>query len=940
MVTRAIAEEGRHHRESAASIRLKAQRLRRALDADRLDDAVRVAADVAAELRAPSTAQLAPKAYYDVYLSVCAELRVLEMYAMETARRGAPVLELYERVQETPLVLPRLYLLVTAGSVYVKSQQAPAKDVLRDLVEMCSAVQHPQRGLFLRAYLAQMMKDKLPDRPAADADVDPWRSSASFASANPTSPTSEMTNAGAPSAGSLSDSLDFVLRNFTEMNRLWVRMKSNAQPQEEEDMQTERLELRLLVGSNFATLGRLLSNDMTLYTTKVLPVLIEQIVTCRDAIAQEYLADCVVQVFPDDFQLASLDAFLAMCAQLVRGVNLRTVLVSIIDRLTRYAKTSAAAADHVRATDAFLVFHQHFPAMLERQRNTLSLPDRLHIFLALMRFALELEPTKTTPVDAVLALAVQSTHLFVEAKDTGKIEAVNGGFPYSHTGTTTSNGGSGKNTKVPALPLRSSLMDEEKHLIVELLTMPLEQYQDVTLALRLDNFVVLQHLLSFDLQHSLAASVLRSVRAYTPCIDSVQQLEKLFLYVKPLVVGPVSADMAEVEDPNSESYSPAALFNPATLSSHHAYLAAAVSLGTYNAATISAGPPGVDADAVSESAASGVAVVAGAVDPKQDALQQQAFQQSQELVARIVFLVHSESLQSTVSLFEVIRTHLLRGDVKRRAITLPPLVMAALRLALRAGDTLGGEHASSGSVSPTGILMFAVECVDALVEEDALLALRLHTQIAVAADAVGTAADVVYDSLSRAYLLFENSVVTASAQFVGLELIIVALAQTRPGLPGEAYAALAHRAVKHAQHLLSKSDQTLMLLACAGLYRGARGGDWAQADSSSSADDEGRAVACVDRAVEAADGVAAVAERFFLLVAAANRIMQLVEAGCTAVAAKDRLRDVLFALRDAVAPRQMKNVPLGRAALRRRGLILTHIRAHPNVFSFLNVQEL
>lgn len=141
-------DEGRHHRESTASVRLKAQRLRRALDADRLDEAVKIAADVAAELRSNAASELSPNSYYGVYLSVCAELRLLEMYVMETARRGAPVLELYERVQETPLVLPRLYLLVTAGSVYVKSLQAPAKDILRDLVEMCAGVQHPQKGLF------------------------------------------------------------------------------------------------------------------------------------------------------------------------------------------------------------------------------------------------------------------------------------------------------------------------------------------------------------------------------------------------------------------------------------------------------------------------------------------------------------------------------------------------------------------------------------------------------------------------------------------------------------------------------------------------------------------------------------------------------------------------------------------------------------------------
>ena len=55
------------------------------------------------------------------------------------------------------------YLLCTVGSVYIKSKEAPAKDILKDLVEMCRGVQHPIRGLFLRSYLAQISRDKLPD---------------------------------------------------------------------------------------------------------------------------------------------------------------------------------------------------------------------------------------------------------------------------------------------------------------------------------------------------------------------------------------------------------------------------------------------------------------------------------------------------------------------------------------------------------------------------------------------------------------------------------------------------------------------------------------------------------------------------------------------------------------------------------------------------------
>lgn len=55
------------------------------------------------------------------------------------------------------------YLLCTAGSVYIKTKEAPAKEILKDLVEMCRGIQHPLRGLFLRSYLAQISRDKLPD---------------------------------------------------------------------------------------------------------------------------------------------------------------------------------------------------------------------------------------------------------------------------------------------------------------------------------------------------------------------------------------------------------------------------------------------------------------------------------------------------------------------------------------------------------------------------------------------------------------------------------------------------------------------------------------------------------------------------------------------------------------------------------------------------------
>lgn len=75
----------------------------------------------------------------------------------------------------------------------------------------------------------------------------------------------------------------------------------------------------------------------------------EQVVSCRDSIAQEYLMECIIQVnssetmikkkfrlffkvFPDEYHLHTLNEFLKGCRELASTVNIRNILISLIDR--------------------------------------------------------------------------------------------------------------------------------------------------------------------------------------------------------------------------------------------------------------------------------------------------------------------------------------------------------------------------------------------------------------------------------------------------------------------------------------------------------------------------------------------------------------------------------------------------------------------------------
>ncbi len=101
---------------------------------------------------------------------------------------------------------------------------------------MCRGVQHPTRGLFLRNYLCEMVKDKLPDVGSAPED------------------------------GDVNNSIDFILVNFAEMNKLWVRLHMGP-AREREKRENERQQLRLLVAKNLSRLSQLEGVDVNIYSS-------------------------------------------------------------------------------------------------------------------------------------------------------------------------------------------------------------------------------------------------------------------------------------------------------------------------------------------------------------------------------------------------------------------------------------------------------------------------------------------------------------------------------------------------------------------------------------------------------------------------------------------------------------------------------------------------
>jgi vacuolar protein sorting-associated protein 35 len=105
-----------------------------------------------------------PPTNYSIDMTTFDELIFVENHFLEERKSGRKMADLYESVQHAAHIIPRLYLMITVGSAYIKTKEAKASYVLKDLLDMVKGVQQPVRGLFLRFYLLKTMKDLLPDK--------------------------------------------------------------------------------------------------------------------------------------------------------------------------------------------------------------------------------------------------------------------------------------------------------------------------------------------------------------------------------------------------------------------------------------------------------------------------------------------------------------------------------------------------------------------------------------------------------------------------------------------------------------------------------------------------------------------------------------------------------------------------------------------------------
>ncbi len=307
------------------------------------------------------TSSLNPKYYNRLYNEVYDEMQFIQNFIKNSTYSGRKPKRLYEAAQQASFLIPRLFLQIVTGVVYIETEPRMCCDIMFDLIQMIKGVQHPIRGFFTRYFLLKTIKDVLPDKG----------------------------NKYESSNISFEDSISFLFENLEEMNTLWIRIASDAKHLNKPIQVTnkERLDVKHLLGENIIKIASMKGMTFDIYTKVVLPRMKDIIINCKDSISQHFLLECLVTSFPIKYLLMSIEKIVDIIAQMVNEVDTKSLYILIMDKLLKYIKEEKISID--LSTSIYSIIRTNVNSAIEKGGEKAKM---IELFLSYMKFTLHYCP--------------------------------------------------------------------------------------------------------------------------------------------------------------------------------------------------------------------------------------------------------------------------------------------------------------------------------------------------------------------------------------------------------------------------------------------------------------------------------------------------------------------------------------------------------------------
>jgi len=544
-------------------------------------------------------------------------------------------------------------LQICAASALIRSGEVGTRWVLKDLIQAVKCVQNPVRGLFLRHYLLQAIRDKLPNEPIPPTQVVPYGMAAPVEDSSGTPGpvlTADVTNS---EKGTVKDSYEFILANFVEMNKLWVRIQHLPGDGRSKDIrrrrEKDRNELRILVGTNLVRLSALDSVTSQIYGQVILPTVLDHIIISGDPLAQAYLIDCIVQVFPDEYHIETMPILLAACPKLRDKVNIRTILQNLMDRLANYLadeelldEKDSNQVKRNMAKDSFRMLDECVQSVYNARGPKLQAKEVIRLQTALLSFSMKCYRGNVEQITLCLDNCVVALQQ-ARANQALMQESHNDNFD--------------PNTP-RVLPQLDHVATQE---LEKLLSIPLDEL--ALGVLTLDHYASLIGFLPWANRRQLALTMLEAVNKAGSSPESVKEIEELFA-----VLAPVLRDERDIPPPGQQTVG---LQSPSM--ERTANLMAGLGVSTQQAY--------------------------GREDSGMMLQDDPQYRKDAALVSKLIHLLNHKDSDIQFEMLSVARHHLDAGKIERTAVAYSALVFAGLKLAKRILLEEIGEDLKEGNDS-------------------------------------------------------------------------------------------------------------------------------------------------------------------------------------------------------------------------------------------------
>lgn len=102
--------------------------------------------------------------------------------------------------------------------------------------------------------------------------------------------------------------------------------------------------------------------------------------------------ECIIQAFPDEFHLQTLEPLLEATSNLDPNVDIKSIFIALMEKLSKFAKTSDDILSFNKNLNIFRLFKKYTDKIIEEQAKSMDGSRLLELEKAFLEFSIQTYP--------------------------------------------------------------------------------------------------------------------------------------------------------------------------------------------------------------------------------------------------------------------------------------------------------------------------------------------------------------------------------------------------------------------------------------------------------------------------------------------------------------------------------------------------------------------